>query len=364
MKAQKRMNAFPFAAIILLLLPLGLKAQDQPPAPAEIRVQTLFEREGQILKQDTLIKHASAQSVWELLENAHQDSSYTDTLGRRVIILNGVSFFGLYQYRGKQLDELPDSLRNKVLAALTIAQLDLFGPDSLGSSHAGQLFPQLPNKTRSDAPTMDKIILEHEAQEAHEIDWQPKNPSDTLRVSVSGSRISKEIILSPQSGSPSLILDPENLDPATREQFVRALEDTTLREALSGLEMDLEIKKAPGADNTVPLAKVRMAPLSPSEIQRIAGKSPEEEGNLDIDPIQFRPIEVGNAFLLSFHLPQAGPVEVKVLDAGFRPIFQESRSQAQGIYSRKIDFKQQVRGTYFISILQNHKIYCKKLVIE
>lgn len=88
------------------------------------------------------------------------------------------------------------------------------------------------------------------------------------------------------------------------------------------------------------------------------------KNNLEVEKLGFYPNPSSGKFNLSFVLVNTGDVNIKILDATAREIYNEEIKDFSGNYSKEIDISDHKKGVYFIIINQGDKYTSKKIVLE
>ena len=99
------------------------------------------------------------------------------------------------------------------------------------------------------------------------------------------------------------------------------------------------------------------------EVLEIAGiKIPEEQ--LELEGLSFFPNPNDGEFTLSFSVEEKGQLIIKVLDIQGKVVHQEIYDNFTGKYNKKINIKENSKGTYFLVIQHGKELAAHKIIYK
>jgi len=85
---------------------------------------------------------------------------------------------------------------------------------------------------------------------------------------------------------------------------------------------------------------------------------------LEFDDISYSPNPNNGRFNLSFMLEDKGKAFVRILDNTGKEVFTEEVDKQTGWYNREMDISKYGRGIYYLQVVQGHRYYTKKLLVQ
>ena len=108
--------------------------------------------------------------------------------------------------------------------------------------------------------------------------------------------------------------------------------------------------------------QIRIINLSDKEKKSIDFEENQEE--LNIEQFNFYPNPNNGRFILNFKLEEKGKTDIEIFNIKGEKVYYESLDNLENEYKKEIDLTSKGKGIYFIKIIQDKKLMCKKLIIE
>lgn len=86
--------------------------------------------------------------------------------------------------------------------------------------------------------------------------------------------------------------------------------------------------------------------------------------SLQLSGLSFYPNPSDGRFSLDFESPETGDLQIRILDAQGKQVYQEVLPGFSGAYHKQIDISTRPSGLYFLSLSQNGKVASKRIVME
>ena len=266
---------------------------------------------------------------------------------------------GLYEFAGKDYNELNQQEKEKVKEALQTAKIPL------PADNYREINPQI-NLQDGDSAILTSVVSPSTTTPLIHIQIPDSaHASMPIEIVLSGSNPPQKFTID-SLGNRNLIMDIENLSEEEKKYLTISFQQSGLEDVLGKMDIGLAVKdpqfNIPAAGSLKTTIEIQQASTATARTLYSFGLNPKN--NLTLQEFIFTPLNDKGKWLLAFRSPTIGKLSIHIFDQKGRWVYQEERSNFRGSLKKGIDFTKRITGEYILYIEHGSKGMIKELRLK